>query len=121
MESCIDPSGNRDPALAGGRTAFTAARKGDRAALELIEEFTAMAAQAIGNLITVYRPEKVIIGGGLCNEGDFFINPLYEATKKCYFGYGLMPMPPFKKARLGNDAGIIGAAMLALRAGISTL
>jgi glucokinase len=112
-ESCIGSAGNRDPALVDGRTAFIAARRGDKAALELLEEFIALAAQAIGSLITVYRPEKVIIGGGLCNEGDFFISPLYEAAKKCYFGYGLMPMPPLVKARLGNDAGIIGAAMLA--------
>jgi glucokinase len=113
-DSCLDSAGNRDPALVNGHTAFIAARKGDKTALELIEEFTNMAGQAIGSLITLYRPEKVIIGGGLCNEGDFFISPLYKAAKKCYFGSGLMPMPHFVKARLGNDAGIIGAAMLVL-------
>jgi glucokinase len=114
-ENCLDSTGNRDLAMVDGRTAFTAAKKGDKAALKLIEDFTGMAGQAIGSLITVYRPEKVIIGGGLCNEGDYFITPLYEEEKKYYFGSGLMPMPPFYKARLGNDAGIVGAAMLAIK------
>ena len=113
-ESCTDPSGKRELKMAGGRTPFIAARKGDRAALELLETFTNMAGQAIANLITLFRPEKVIIGGGLCNEGDYFITPLYEAAKQRVFGSGLMPMPPFNRARLGNDAGIVGAAMLAL-------
>ena len=112
-ETCTDQSGRRDEGMAGGRTAFTAAKKGDRAAQELLDEFIGMAGQAIGSLITVFRPEKVIIGGGLSNEGDSFIIPLYEAAKRRYFGSGLMPMPLFAKARLGNDAGIVGAAMLA--------
>ena len=116
-EKCTGPDGSPDPDKVGGRTAFAAARKGDRAALELLEEFTSMAGQAIANLITLYRPQKVIIGGGLCNEGDYFIKPLYEAAKKRIFGSGLMPMPPFSRARLGNDAGIVGAAMLALSGG----
>jgi glucokinase len=113
-ENCLDHLGKRDAALAGGRTAFTAAKKDDKAAQAVLDEFINMAGHAVGSLITVYRPEKVIIGGGLCNEGDFFITPLYEAAKQRYFGSGLMPMPPFVKARLGNDAGIIGAAMLVI-------
>ena len=115
-DSCIDSGGSYNINLADSRTVFSAAKKGDSAALELLDNFTAMAGQAIANLITVFRPEKVIIGGGLCNEGDYFITALYEAAKKSYFGSGLMPMPPFNKARLGNDAGIVGAAMLAMQA-----
>ena len=114
-ETCIDPRGRRDPNLADGRTPFIAARKGDRTALEVVKEFTTMAGQAIANLITLFRPEKVIIGGGLCNEGDYFIGPLFEAAQSRIFGAGLMPMPPFSKALLGNDAGMIGAAFLAIR------
>ena len=115
-EGCIDSGGRYDINLADSHTSFTAAKKGDTAALELLDNFTAMAGQAIANFITAYRPEKVIIGGGLCNEGDYFITALYETAKKSYFGSGLMPMPPFNKARLGNDAGIVGAAMLAMQA-----
>ena len=117
---CVNPSGRRDPNMAGGRTAFIAARKGDRAALELLDEYFAITGQAIANFITLFRPEKVIIGGGLSNEGSGFIVPLFEAAKKRYYGSGLMPMPPFSKARLGNDAGIIGAAMLAIKGSCDT-
>jgi glucokinase len=114
-ENCVDPAtGRRDLARVDGHTPFAAARKGDKAALETLEEFTGFAGQAIANLITLFRPEKVIIGGGLCNEGGYFIGPLFEAAKARVFGGGLMPMPPFSKARLGNDAGIAGAALLAI-------
>ena len=114
-ESCINSKGERDPELTDGRTPFDAAKKGDKTALEILKQFTGMAGQAIANLITSYRPQKVIIGGGMSNQGDFFIDPLYEAAKRGFFGSGLMPMPPFSKALLGNDAGIVGAAMLAMR------
>jgi len=114
-ESCVNSRGERDLNLVEGDTAFLAAKKGDPAALELVEEFTGMAGQAIANLITLFRPEKVIIGGGLSNGGDSFIEALFEAAKKGIFGGGIMPMPSFSKALLGNDAGIVGAAMLAFR------
>jgi glucokinase len=114
-EACVDSNGRRDPSLAGGRTAFNAARKNDSAARELLDTFINMAGQAVASLITVYRPQRVIIGGGLSSEGDNFIVPLYEAAKKRFYGSGLMPMPPFSRARLGNDAGIVGAAMLAMQ------
>ena len=120
-ENCINARNVRDLNLADGRTPFIAAKKGDKAAVEVLKEFTGMAGQAIANLITLFRPEKVIIGGGICNEGDYFIAPLFEAAKRCIFGSGLMPMPFFNKARLGNDAGIVGAALLAIQRGTFTL
>ena len=113
-KTCVDPSSRPDLNRADGKTAFIAARQGDPTAQELLQVFFNRAGHAIGSLIALFRPEKVIIGGGLSNEGDHLIKPLYEAVKRHTFGAGLMPVPPLTRARLGNDAGIVGAAMLAM-------
>jgi glucokinase len=94
------------------RTSFDAARAGDEAAREVVDEFIGYVASGIASLITLFRPEAVIVGGGLCNEGDYLMKPLYELTSRRIYAPDLMPMPPLLKARLGNDAGIIGAALL---------
>ena len=100
----------KDPGAVDGRTAFDAARVGDRAAAEVVEAFVGYAAAGIGSLITLYRPQAVIVGGGLSSEGDYLLGPLYRETKRRIYASELMP--PILKARLGNDAGIVGAALL---------
>ncbi len=101
-----------DPDNASGRTAYNAAKMGDETALILVERYTRYLACGIAGLVNVYRPEIIIIGGGVSNEGDYLLNPLNEFIAEYSYGGGLIVPPKAVKATLGNDAGIIGAAML---------
>jgi glucokinase len=69
-------------------------------------------AEGIVNIINLLAPEAILLGGGVCNEGEYLIKPLKEAVYgKCYGG-GDLPHSKILTAVLGNDAGIVGAAML---------
>ena len=59
-----------DLAKVNGRTAFTAARQGDKAALEVVEEYEKYLADGIVNIINIFQPEVLSIGGGISGEGD---------------------------------------------------
>ena len=60
-------------------------------------------------------PEVVVIGGGISNEGEWFINAIQaEVDKGVYGGITVNPRVMVVKASLGNDAGIVGAAALAI-------
>jgi glucokinase len=111
-ESLMWKECGNDPEKVDGRTSFDAAKKGDAPAKEVVDGFISYAASGIANLVTLFRPELVIIGGGLSAEGDYLIKPLYETAKGRIYAGELMGMPPIVPARLGNDAGIIGAALL---------
>jgi len=101
-----------DPDRASGRTSFNAAKQGDPVALALVDRYIRYLACGIAGLINVYRPEIIIVGGGVSNEGDYLMNPLNKYIGEYSYGTGLIPPPKAVKAILGNDAGIIGAAML---------
>jgi glucokinase len=62
--------------------------------------------------VNIFRPEIVIIGGGVSNEGPYLLDPMNEKLMSLGYGTDLMPYPKAVKATLGNDAGIIGAALL---------
>lgn len=95
-----------------GRTAFDCARKGDAAASSVVDTYIEYVACGIGGFINVFRPEIVLIGGGISNEGDFLIRPLNDKIKRYVFSHDIIGVPRIAAATLGNDAGIIGAAHL---------
>ena len=101
-----------DLAAVTGRTAFDAAKKGDRTAQKTVAAYIDYLASSIANLITLFRPEMVIIGGGISAEGDYLLKPLRESAGRRIYAWDILTMPPFIQARLGNDAGMIGAALL---------
>ena len=107
---------NQTPeAQVNGRTAFDAMRKGDAVAKEVVDTYIEYIAQGIVDIVNVFRPEIVIIGGGICNEGDTLLAPLRAFVHKYSFGGELNAPQKIEVAKLGNDAGIIGAAMLGIR------
>jgi glucokinase len=72
----------------------------------------ACADDGLANAINTFMPEVLVIGGGVCNEGDPLIVPLREKTlSRPYFGPGVKKTQ-IKLAQMGNDAGIVGAAMM---------
>lgn len=95
-----------------GRTSFDAAKQGDKAALAVVEQYQEYIADGLANIANILNPEVMVIGGGICKEGDFLLKPVDEKLQKKVFGAGLLPKRKLAVAQLGNDAGIIGAALL---------
>jgi len=95
-----------------GYTAFQAAKRGDEAALQVIDTFLEYLSAGLSSLIAVFRPQIIIIGGGISKQGEYLLAPLREKTDIKSAGTGIMKPVPIFQARFGNDAGIIGAALL---------
>lgn len=96
------------------KTPFDAAQMGDSVALAVIDQFMEYLAFGIGGVVNLLRPQVIILGGGVSNQGEYLLTPLREKVAKyCYASEFIAP-PQLVKATLGNDAGIIGAALLGL-------
>ena len=96
-----------------GKTAFLAARAGDARGKEIVDEYVEHLAVGLANLANVLRPEAILLGGGVSNEGEYLFAPLRAAVeKKLYTSVEFVPLK-IEKATLGNDAGIWGAYALA--------
>lgn len=96
-----------------GRTAFEAARKGDKAGQQVVDRYIEYIAEGLIDMINIFRPEILIIGGGICNEGDYLLKPMRSYINKNVYAGTRLPEQKIAVAKLGNDAGIIGAAFLA--------
>lgn len=89
---------------------FDADQAGDKAGHEVIEEYLDYLAVGVANLINVFKPEAILLGGGVCRQGENLTVPLKERLAKLVYAGDLRT--EIKIASLGNDAGLIGAAML---------
>lgn len=95
------------------KVAFDAMRHGDQTAKELVNQYLEYLSDGLANVINSFMPEVLVIGGGVCNEGESLLMSICEKTmEKPYFGPGV-PKTEIRLATLGNDAGIVGAAMMA--------
>ena len=91
---------------------FDAAKQGDSTAKSVVEKYIDYLAAGLSSVIALFRPQAVIIGGGISTEGDYLIKPLKQRLYDCTFSAEQIGIPEIVTAKLGNDAGIIGAAML---------
>ena len=96
-----------------GRTAFQAAQRGDETALEVCRAYGAYLALGVVNLVNILQPEVLAIGGGIADAPEeLLLEPLRETVaRECYARHG-GGGPRILRAELGNDAGVIGAALL---------
>ena len=94
------------------RTAFNAMRAGDRAGKAVVDKYIKYLACGITNTINIFQPDILCIGGGVCNEGDPLLLPLKELVAKEVYTKNSAKNTEIVIAKLGNDAGIIGAAFL---------
>lgn len=94
------------------RLVFQAADQGDATAKALEEEYLQYLGDGICNFINIFRPEKLLLGGGICNRGEKLIAPLQSYMERHCFAGDKIPLPRLQCAVLGNRAGIIGAAAL---------
>lgn len=94
-----------------GKSAFIAARKGDAAGVEVVETYTRYLACGLTNIINIFQPEVLSIGGGVSHEGPYLLDPVIKIIEEERYSKD-MEQTRVVLAELGNDAGIIGAAML---------
>lgn len=94
------------------RTSFDAMRLGDAAAKEVVDFYIKCLAAGITNTINIFQPDVLCIGGGVCNEGDPLLLPMKEIVAKEVYTRNSPKNTEIVIAKLGNDAGLIGAAFL---------
>lgn len=95
-----------------GRTAFVAAKQGDEAGTKVVELFIKNLACGIINTINVFQPDILCIGGGVSNEGDNLLIPLREYINNEIYSKNSKKNTSIVTCKLGNGAGLIGAALL---------
>lgn len=103
---------NEEDGKVSARTAFNAMRAGDRAGKAVVDKYIKYLALGITNTINIFQPDILCIGGGVCNEGDPLLLPLKEIVAKEVYTKNSAKNTEIVIAKLGNDAGIIGAAFL---------
>ena len=94
-----------------GKTAWDALAKGDKVAAAVIDKYIRYLATGLTNIINIFQPEVLCLGGGVAKQGQLLIDMLMPYIEKERYSKGI-PQTVIKPAVLGNDAGIIGAAML---------
>ena len=94
------------------KTAFDAAKMGDCTGLEVVNNYIVYLAEGLANIVNIFQPGVIAIGGGVSKEGEYLLRPLREKVRELtYSGYGLEE-GKIVAAQMGNDAGIVGAAFI---------
>ncbi|MCQ2458930.1 MAG: ROK family glucokinase [Ruminococcus sp.] len=94
------------------RTSFDCMRAGDKYAKAVVDKYIKYLAAGITNTINIFQPDVLCIGGGVCNEGDPLLLPVKALVKEEVYTRNSDKNTEIVIAKLGNDAGIIGAAFL---------
>lgn len=102
----------REDGKVSARTAYRAMKQGDFAAKQVTDRYVKYLAIGITNVINIFQPDILCIGGGVCNEGDTLLVPLKEQVAEQVYSKRSRKNTEITVCSLGNDAGIIGAAML---------
>lgn len=95
-----------------GRTSFDAAKQGDKAAQAVVKQYAQYVADGIVSVENVLQPDIISVGGGISREGEYLLQPVCEYAAANGFNK-FMPKTKIVTAQSFNDAGIIGAAMIA--------
>ena len=95
-----------------GRTACDAMRAGDEVGTEVYNKYVKYLATGITNLVNIFQPEVISLGGGVSNEGQSLIDAITPYVRAEQYGGDVVALTQLRIATLGNDAGIIGAAAL---------
>ena len=91
---------------------FALAESGDETAKEIVEDYTRKLGTGIVNIVNIFRPQALLLGGGIAAQGEKLLAPVREMVKTGCFGGVHGEIPEIKAAKLGNQAGMIGAANL---------
>jgi glucokinase len=99
-----------------GKAVTAAARAGDAFAVELVDNMARWVGWGLGSLVNILEPERIAISGGIATDWDLFETVATAAMAERVEASDRRPLPELRRAELGADAGIVGAALLALDA-----
>ncbi len=91
---------------------FDAANAGDMCGKTLVDNYIQYLADGITDLANIFRPDIIVLGGGVCAQGEKLTEPLNQYLRANCFGNTVAYVPRAVVAQNGNQAGIIGAAGL---------
>lgn len=97
------------------KTAFDAMRAGDAVAKKVVGAYLEYVACGITNIINIFQPEVICIGGGVSKEGETLLQPIRDYVDTEDYARGGEKRTRIETAQLFNDAGIVGAAMLGMQ------
>lgn len=95
-----------------GKIPFDAAEQKDPAGMKVVNDYITYLGESIANYVNIFRPDVILLSGGVCNQKEKLTEPLTEYIKTKCFGGEKAFIPEVRCAILGNSAGIIGAANL---------
>jgi len=104
--------GGADQNSVQGEHVQSAARQGDSAALVVIDEFCRWVALGLSNLTNAFDPEMFVLGGGLADGADLYLEPITRWFRELLYQPHLRPLPRVEFAKWGPQAGAVGAALL---------
>jgi glucokinase len=87
-------------------------RMGDATAKNVVDRYINYVACGIINIVNALQPEMICIGGGIANEGENLLEPIRRILERERYSIYAKKQTLIRKAELGNDAGVIGAALL---------
>lgn len=91
---------------------FARAENGDEALRQVVDSYIRSLGTGIVNIVNIFRPQLILIGGGVSAQGETLLSPLGKMMKENCFGGEKGELPKIETAALGNKAGMIGAANL---------
>ncbi len=100
-----------DPQAVRGEHVTAAARSLEPRAIELVDEFARNVAQGLAGLINIFDPDLIVLGGGLADAADVWLEPVRRWSAELTDGVDYRPVVPIELALLGARAGALGAAV----------
>ena len=98
--------------LVSGKIPFEAAKKGDKVAIDVLNNYIKYLGEGILNFCNIFRPNIIVLSGGIANAGDYLFDRVNKYVKDRNYGYKMTPEVKIVPAELGYDSGKIGAAAL---------
>ena len=98
--------------LVGGKVVFEGAAQGDKSAINVLNNYIKYLGEGILNYCNIFRPNVIVLSGGIANAGAPLFDPLNEYIKERNYGYQATPEVKVVPAELGYDSGKVGAAAL---------
>lgn len=118
MNGCLEAYASASALLASAdgkfssaKEVFDAADMGDQLAVGAVEEYIFYLSLGVVNLCNIFRPQVIIIGGGIGSRADL-PDRIVKNCERLNYGYKFAPKPLIIRARLGDNAGVVGAAEL---------
>ncbi len=113
-----DPRGSLatvvDDVAPSGPAISAAASAGDPQAIALISQVGRNFGQGLASVISIFDPDRVVIGGGLGSIGEILLDPIRASANEARYAAEHKELPDIVGAQLGEQAGAVGAALLAL-------